>query len=187
MKVVVPGEQAFEDLRQGIPFVVPQVGQAQHVPARKEQDLEGPDGPEGHYGHPMPVLHHQALVLFGVQGRIVEQKGPAMLHRVRLLLPLLFGGLVGQGATGPDLPMRVGIGAAHNCALVLEHLCPAVLLPQLGHLLGPHIHHPAHILRRHLRQGGVVPGRKAHHPARAWLALVAEKRVGAACGRRVWQ
>ena len=64
-----------------------------------------------------------------------------MALEVVSLPPILFADLVGQEVAGPDLPVRVGVGATHQLSLVLENLHPAVSLPQLFSLLSPNLHH----------------------------------------------
>ncbi len=93
-------------------------------------------------------------------------------------LPGFFlGRLVRQRGAGPDLAVRVRIGAPHDFALVLEDLDPAIGLPQVGGLFGPD---PDDILNRlqvHFGKGQVVPGGKANHPTGACLGFGAKERV----------
>ena len=49
-------------------------------------------------------------------------------------------GQVGQKVAGPDLAVRMRIGAAHHCAFVFKNLHPTVLLPQFGALLLPYLY-----------------------------------------------
>ena len=62
-EVVVFAQQAFQDVGQGAAFGVYQIGQAQDVAARQEQNLERPDGPGGHDSRPVVVLHDDAFLL----------------------------------------------------------------------------------------------------------------------------
>ncbi len=101
-----------------------------------------------------------------------------MLLQVIALLPVFFGRLVGQRPRPPDLPVRMGVGAAHNLSLILEHLHPAVASAQLRRLGRPHVHHGANSLDGHLRQRQVVTGRKADHAAGALLAFRPKQGVG---------
>jgi hypothetical protein len=72
---------------------------------------------------------------------------------------------VRQKITGPDLTVRVWIGAAHCCALVFKHLNPLPTLAKISRLLSPEIDHPPDAIDRHLREREVVTGGEAHHPA----------------------
>ena len=66
----------------------------------------------------------------------------------------------------PDLAVRVRVGAAHDGALVLEDLHPAVPLAQLPGLLRPPLHHRLHLGGAHERYRHVRFGVEAHHAAR---------------------
>ena len=78
-----------------------------------------------------------------------------MFKPVALLL-LLLAGLVWQKAGGPDLTVRMRVGAAHGCALVLKDLYPGVGFAQLGNLFGPGVDHATDLLLGQLWQGLAV-------------------------------
>jgi len=105
---------------------------------------------------------------------------------VATLLALFLGWLVGQCLPGPNLAVRMGVGAAHDLALVLEDLHPAIAPSQLGHLLRPYVDYLADILNRHLWKGEVVARREAQHATGAALARQTQQRmVGGWRGWRV--
>ncbi len=83
--------------------------------------------------------------------------------------------LVRQPVPGPNLPVRMGVRAAHHAAFVLENLDPLIVLPQFFALLTPDIDHVADVFDGHFRQGEVMAGRKTDHPASALDALVLEQ------------
>lgn len=53
------------------------------------------------------------------------------------LIGILDSRLVGQEGGCPDLTVGVGVGAAHDGPLVLKHLHPIILLPELCCLFHP--------------------------------------------------
>ena len=106
-----------------------------------------------------------------------------MLGPVGALLAVFARRQVGQEACRPHLAVRVGIGASHRRALVLEDLDPAVALAQLGRLRAPGIDHLAQRRQRQLRERLRMVGREADHAAGAARAHALEQRVGS--GRRV--
>ncbi len=101
-----------------------------------------------------------------------------MLGPVGALLAVFARRQVGQEACRPYLPVRVGIGAPHRRALVLEDLDPAIALAQLGRLRAPGIDHLTQRRQRELGQRLRMVGREADHAAGAARAHALEQRVG---------
>jgi hypothetical protein len=151
-QVVVARGQALEGERQVGALGIGQVVEAAHREARQQQGLERPRSPVGHDGQPVFGGDHDPLLGLGFALDHVEQERAAMLGPVGALLPVFARQQVGQEACRPYLPVRVGIGAPHRRALVLEDLDPAVALAQLGRLRAPGIDHFAQRRQRELGQ-----------------------------------
>ena len=141
------------------------LGRGVHQPGQcglgHQQGLEGPDRPVGHHGQPVLALDHDAAALLQLAFDVIEQQAAAIGLEVAALGFIRAGHLVGQEVTGPDLTMRVRVGAAHGRTLVLEDLHPAPAFAQFTILLDPGGDDGLDDGRRKLRQRLAVIGREA--------------------------
>ena len=75
-----------------------------------------------------------------------------MLAEILLLREIFLGRFFRNEIPGPDLAMRMGIGATHRSTLVLEELNPAITASEIGGLILPGSNDIADLLRGHLGQ-----------------------------------
>ena len=124
---------------------------------------------------------HDALAALLLHCRIIlEQCHPGALE-VRTLRNVFSGRLGRNRIQRPDLTVRMRVRAPHQLALVLEHLDPGILSPELAGLIRPGIDHVTYLRGRHLRERQIVARRKADDATGAahWLLL---KQVLGSCG-----
>lgn len=108
-----------------------EIGNALHRRFRQQQRFKRPGGPVGHHRQPVFGVHHDAFASGQFALRIVQQQRGGMFLKILVLQAIFALGLVRQKTVGPDLPMRVRVGAAHRRAFVFEQLHLRVLPAQL--------------------------------------------------------
>lgn len=105
-----------------------QVDEGPDMSDGKDHGLKWPSCPPRAHHNEAVVLKDHSLLLFLFEPSIVHQKIQSSLFTVVFCqLGQFERGLFGQGGGGPYLTMRVGVGASHGCAFVLENLHPPVL------------------------------------------------------------
>ena len=155
-QIVVADQQRLQHFRKAGPFRVGQFRQPPHWARRQQQDFIGPDRPEWNHGNPVRVAHHDPRLRGQFALRVVEQQHRAFFLPVVFLLALFGGDFVRHEVAGPDLPVRMRIGAAHRRPFILEHLHPAIALAEFRRLRGPHVHHLTNVRHGHLRQREIM-------------------------------
>jgi hypothetical protein len=101
---------------------------------------------------------------------------------VGALLAVLADRHPGQVGGGPDLPMRVRLRAAHQLALVLEHLHPGVRLSQRLGLGAPGVDEGQDLGGLQLGQTARVVGRETDHAAATACRLGLQQRLAGQVG-----
>ena len=102
-----------------------------------------------------------------------------MLLIISCLGPQLLGNFIRQFRLGPDLAVRMRVGTTHQRPFVLEDLDikNEIFRAELGALCGPGAEDILDNGQVELRQGQVMAGREAHHPAQPTLRLETEQEV----------
>lgn len=132
-EVIVAASDLGDSLSQEGLIGTGEIDQSALVSAGDDHGLERPSCPPGADDNESLVLKHNAFLLQALELRVVLQHvATAMLLAVPAELLQLCRGLFWQCAGGPDLAMRVGVGAAHGGTLVLKNLHIPVLLLGLG-------------------------------------------------------
>ncbi|CCJ97409.1 hypothetical protein BN130_4011 [Cronobacter malonaticus 507] len=146
---------------------------------RQQQRFKRPGRPVRHYRQPVFGFHHGAAAVCELTLGVIHQHRRALLFEILALQPVFTFGFIRQEAVGPDLTVRMRVGAAHRRAFVFKHLYPRVGFAQLGGLRLPRIHHFFERGQRQLRQRFAVIRREANHAAGAAGALKTHQRIGA--------
>lgn len=167
--IIIAGRKAFQKIGQRLFFGTIHLAEAGDPATAHDQGFERPDRPKWHQGYEVGVVADDPLIPAHLQPQVISKQGGAIALQVLLHIGQFLGRLVGDGTLGPDLPVRVGVAATHDCTLVLKDLDVIDIIDgaQFLVLLGPQIDHLADRSHIHLRQGEIVAGRKADHPAQA--------------------
>jgi len=121
-QVVVAGREPFQQVRQGGPVAWREIQQGAQRPARQDQGFERPQRPERHQGHPVVIVQHHPVAAPQFLLQVVLQQRATVAAQVLALPDQFPRGLVGDVLGGPDLAVRVRIGAAHHSPFILKHL-----------------------------------------------------------------
>lgn len=112
---------------------VVQVDEGALVGLGENERLEGPDSPPWADNEKGGVLKDYALLFFHLElGVVGKEVVSGVVAAVLLELCEFQSGLFWRACRGPDLAVRMGVGAAHGGTFVLEDLHPAVLRARCG-------------------------------------------------------
>ncbi|OJI31958.1 hypothetical protein VV99796_00347 [Vibrio vulnificus] len=100
-----------------------------------------------------------------------------MLFKITLLMMIFFLHNGGNKAVSPDLPVRMGLRAAHAFAFVLKHLNPRVTLAKLFRLRHPCGDDLLNLFLSQLWQSAAVIRRETDHSALPFGAVQLEQRI----------
>ncbi len=132
-EIIVAASDLSNSLSQESLIGIGEVDQSALVSAGDDHGLERPSCPPGADDNESLVLKHDTFLLQALELRVVLQHvATSVLLAVPTELLQLCRGLLWQCAGGPDLAVRVGVGAAHGGTLVLKNLHIPVLLLGLG-------------------------------------------------------
>ena len=206
-QIIIAPRNLLHSLGKLQPLRVGEIDQRADMALRDDEHLERPHGPPGAHDEEAVVLPDHALALLRLELGVVRQQVPAVLPPVLGHLRELLAGLLGQRAGGPDLAVRVRVGAAHGGALVLEDLhVPQLTLGRIdlavgvggkagqdlvclrlervrgrqvaGVDAGPGLDDGQDLGSGHVGQGEVVLGREGEHVAPAGDGLGLEQEGG---------
>lgn len=135
-EIVVPPRHLLDRISKLQPLLGRQIDQGPDMSLCNDEGLKGPDRPPRTDDEEGLVLPDDTLPLAQLQLDVVAQQMPPtmlfpVLCHLRKLLPRLFG----HRRRGPDLAVRMRVGAAHGGALVLEDLHIPVLVVRDGCLV----------------------------------------------------
>ena len=123
----------------------------------------------------MIILNNDSLAFLKLYFRIFNQKHIFLSSQVRPLLGVFFGRVIWDKIAGPDLAVRMRIGASHDFSLVFKNLHPTIRTPKLCSLFGPYVDDGPDRLQRHFRKRQIMSWRKADYPAFSGHTLPAKE------------
>lgn len=127
-QIIVPPRHVRDGFGQVRLFGGCEINEGARVPAWEDHGFEGPGGPEGAESEEGGVFEDKAFFLGGFEGGVVSEEVCAtLLAAVSFQLGEFERGFLGEAGGGPDLAVRVRVGAAHGGAFVFEDLHVSVL------------------------------------------------------------
>ncbi len=174
---VVGGGDVLEDGGEAVALGCGEGFDARHVLYGKDEEFEGPDGPEGYECDPGVVFSDDAIALGAFE---LEIGGEELLVVGGAIVELggeFEGGLVGDVLGGPDLAVGMGVAGAHHGTAVFEdlHVLDFGAGAEFGGLFGPHLDDAADGGEIHGGEGEVVAGVEAEDTAEAALGFSAQQ------------
>ena len=121
-KVVVSNRKSLDDFGQSCPLDDTQLVKSGAVSLADQESLEGPDCPIGDYYCKMVIFDDDPVFAVSLQCQVPAEKTSVVGGLICLQRCLVLGRFIRKRGITPDMAVRRGITAAHQCAAILKDL-----------------------------------------------------------------